>query len=116
MRAAMKDKTRQPNRIKELLEKNDIASRAPAKAIRASAPHDLPFDKKFLRTSDGALLGSVIGWMDEAAKQFKVKLSPEMLSTWAMYVYKGAVEQPLAHQQTRYVAFTIVKVIQQVKK
>jgi len=143
----MKDKARQPNRIKELLKERGMASRTLAKMIGTSSPHmsrlesgdtllsikwiakiaaalnvnsseimDLPFDTKFTRTCDDALLGSVIGWMLEAADKFKVKLSSEELSAWAMYVYKGAVEQPLAHQQTRYVAFTIVKVIQQVRK
>ena len=142
----MKTKTKQKNRIRDLLEERGMTSRTLAKMIGTSAPHmsrlesgdtplsikwigkiaaalkvnssdivDLPFDTKFTRTCDDALLGSVIGWLLEAADKYKVKLSREELTTWTSHVYKGAVETPLAYQPTKFVAFTIVKVIQQVR-
>jgi transcriptional regulator with XRE-family HTH domain len=77
---------------------------------------NLPLDRKFTATCDDALLGSVIGWLLEASAKCKVKLAPKELSRWISYVYKEAVTQPLNFKQTRYLAFTIVKVIQQTRK
>ncbi len=143
----MKNKAKQTNRIKELLQERNLSSRALAKMIGTSTPHmsrlesgetplsikwiakiaaalkvnsneivDLPFDRKFTATCDDALLGSAIGWLMEASDKFKVKLSRQDLSHWAGYVYKGAVEESLNHNQTRYLAFSIVKVIRQTKE
>jgi transcriptional regulator with XRE-family HTH domain len=76
---------------------------------------DMPLDNKFKSTCDDTLLGSVLGWLFEASEQYKLKLSKSELSKWASYVYKEAVEQPLDFKQTRYLAFTIVRVIKQIK-
>jgi len=76
---------------------------------------DLPLDQKFTGTCDDALLGSTLGWLMEATDKYKVNLSRHDLSKWASFVYKEAVEQPLNFQATKYLAFTIVKVLRQVK-
>ena len=70
---------------------------------------NLPISKKLKSTCDDTLLGSAIGWLMEAGEQHKVELSRQELSKFASYVYKEAVEQPLNLQQTRYLAFTIVR-------
>ncbi len=72
---------------------------------------DLPLEKKFSSTCDDNLLGSALGWLLEAGDQYKVKLKRQVLSKWAGYIYKEAVEQPLNSKQTRYLAFTIMKVL-----
>jgi len=77
---------------------------------------DLPFDRKFTGKCDDALLGSALGWLMEASDKYGVKLSRQDLSKWASYVYKEAVEQPLDFKRTKYLAFTIVQVIRQVKR
>jgi len=72
---------------------------------------DVPFNKKFTTTCDDTLLGSVLGWLMEATDQYKVTLSHQELSKWAGFIYKEAVEQPLNFNETKYLAFTIVKVL-----
>ena len=77
---------------------------------------DLPFTKRFTTTCDEALLGSALGWICEAAEKHKVKLTHQELSHWASYVYKGALEEALNFQQTKYLAHTVVDIIRQVKR
>jgi transcriptional regulator with XRE-family HTH domain len=76
---------------------------------------DLPFAKRFTASCDEALLGSALGWICEAAEKHKVKLSHQDLSHWASYVYKGALEESLNFQQTKYLAYAVVDIIRQVK-
>jgi hypothetical protein len=83
------------------------------------APHnvvDLPFTQRFSTTCDEALLGSALSWICEAADRHKVKLSHKDLSHWASYVYKAALDQTLNFQQTKFLAYAVVDIIQQVKK
>lgn len=75
---------------------------------------DLPISVKSA-ACDNALLTSAISWLAEAAGQVKITLSPQDLSKWASYVYKEAVEQPLDFKRTKYLAFTIIKVIKATK-
>ncbi len=72
---------------------------------------NLPISKKFRSTCDDTLLGSAIGWLLEASEEYKIELSRQELSKFASYVYKEAVEQPLNFNETRYLAFTIVRVL-----
>lgn len=81
-------------------------------------PHkvvDLPFTKRFTTTCDEALLGSVLGWICEAADKHEIKLSHQELSHWASYVYKSALEETLNFQQTKFLAYAVIDIIRQVR-
>ncbi len=81
-------------------------------------PHkvvDLPFTKRFSTTCDEALLGSALSWICEAADKHKIKLTHQELSHWASYVYKGALEETLNFQQTKFLAYAVVDIIRQVR-
>ncbi|MEJ0062550.1 MAG: helix-turn-helix transcriptional regulator [Alphaproteobacteria bacterium] len=84
-----------------------------AKALKVNTHEiiDLPLDRKFTGSCDDALLGSILGWLLEAADKHKVKLSPKDLSKWASYVYKEAVDQPLNFKETRYLASIVVRIL-----
>jgi len=82
-----------------------------ALSVDTSEIVDLPISKKFKSTCDDTLLGSVIGWLLEASEEHKMELPRQDLSKFASYIYKEAIEQPLNFHQTRYLAFTIVRVL-----
>jgi len=92
-----------------------IAKIADVLDVNSSEIIDLPLDKKGGASCDDALLGSALDWLLEASAKYKVKLSRQDLSKWASFVYKEAVEEPLNFKQTRYLAFTIVKIIKRMK-
>ncbi len=58
-----------------------------------------------------SVLGSTLSWICEAADKHKVKLSRQALSHWASYVYKGAIEDSLNFEQTKYLAHAVIDVI-----
>jgi len=84
---------------------------AEALKVDTSEIVDLPISKKFKATCDDTLLGSTIGWLLEASDEYRHPLSHKELSRFASFVYKEAVEKPLNFQETRYLAFTIVRVL-----
>lgn len=69
---------------------------------------DLPLDKKLTAKCDDVLLGSVIGWLLEAAEKRRIKLPRQNLGKWASTIYNGSIEQKLDFKQTRFLAFTMI--------
>ncbi len=52
-----------------------------------------------------------IDWLIEASNEYGVTLSNKELSRFSSFVYKEAVEKPLNFDETKYLAFTAVKIL-----
>jgi transcriptional regulator with XRE-family HTH domain len=69
-------------------------------------------DKKFTDKCDDTLLGSIMGWLLEASDEFKIELSRQELTKLTSFIYKESVETPLNFNETRYLAFSAVRIKQ----
>ena len=94
-----------------LLTKNLLLSLAAKLDVNSNVIADVPVSKKISADCDDALLGCAIGWLLEYSDEMKVPLSQQELSTWTNHIYKETITRPINHTQTRYLAYTIVKVI-----
>jgi transcriptional regulator with XRE-family HTH domain len=77
---------------------------------------DVDMGKKFANKCDDTLLGSIIGWLLEASDDIKTDLSRRELGKLTSFIYKESIETPLNFNETRYLAFTAVRIKQVIGK
>ena len=63
-------------------------------------------------TCDQALLGSVIGFIFEACEEVGATLGPKELASWISFIYNDTVRHNLSVEQTKELAFSIVRTTQ----
>ncbi|MFY9286902.1 MAG: helix-turn-helix transcriptional regulator [Alphaproteobacteria bacterium] len=83
-----------------------------AKALKVK-PHEIAgihMNKKSASKVDDVALGAIIGWIMEASSEAKMQLSQSDLGKLATFVYKEAIEQPLNFDETRYLAFSAIRI------
>ena len=84
--------------------------------VSTSKVAGLNMDKKFTDKCDDTLLGSIMGWLLEASDDCKIELDRQDLAKLTGFIYKESVEKPLNFDQTRYLAFTAVRLGQIIGK
>jgi DNA-binding Xre family transcriptional regulator len=80
--------------------------------VPTSAITGLAVDKNFGSACDDTLLGSIMGWLLEAADAQQIELSRLHLTRLTGLVYKSAVETPLTAEQTQQLAVTSVRIVE----
>jgi transcriptional regulator with XRE-family HTH domain len=65
--------------------------------------------KKFADKCDDTLLGSIMGWLLEAADNYQTELSRPELTKLTSFIYKEAIEKPMNFEETRYFSFVAVR-------
>jgi transcriptional regulator with XRE-family HTH domain len=81
------------------------------KALRVTADEvvDLPYKGGKSADCDKELLGSIMGWILDACKQYGIKPECMELGKWAGYVYGDTLEKGLTPHETRRLTFKIVR-------
>ncbi|MDX9689748.1 MAG: helix-turn-helix transcriptional regulator [Alphaproteobacteria bacterium] len=86
-----------------------------SKALNLSPNEIVDIDLGLPSTCDQALLGSVIGFVFNACDEVGVTLGPKELASWISFIYNDTVRHDLSVEQTKELAFSIVKTTQKQK-
>ncbi|MGE0108630.1 MAG: helix-turn-helix domain-containing protein [Bdellovibrionales bacterium] len=83
-----------------------------SRVLNLSPSEIVDLDLGLPSTCDQALMGSVIGFVYEACDEVGVTLGPKELASWISFIYNDTIRHNLSVEQTRNLAFSIVKATQ----
>ncbi len=86
-----------------------------SKVLNLSPNEIVDIDLGLPSTCDQALLGSVIGFVYDACDEVDVTLGPKELASWISFIYNDTVRHNLSVEQTKELAFSIVRTTQKQK-